>query len=174
MASRSVRDAGGNRTHFRRVAAGRLAIWLQRPISVPARNRTWSTSFAGSRAIQYTSRTNAFSTPPRNRTPSRRFEVCDAVHHTRRASKPITGNAMTGHRSCDMRPHKWFADFWCANAVPFPETRNSFSDNGPPGSRTPITWVQTKCLPVGPTAHAFRCPIEKRTSSSVVSAPGRS
>ena len=29
----AVRDAGGNRTHFCRVAAGRLAIWLQRQVS---------------------------------------------------------------------------------------------------------------------------------------------
>ena len=29
----AVRDAGGSRTHFYRVAAGRLAIWLQRQVS---------------------------------------------------------------------------------------------------------------------------------------------
>ena len=27
---RKVRDAGGSRTHLNRVAAGRLAVWLQR------------------------------------------------------------------------------------------------------------------------------------------------
>jgi hypothetical protein len=62
------RDAGGSRTHFDRVAADCLALWLQRLIShyrvpafilshgrwrnliVLARNRTWSSTFAKSRA----------------------------------------------------------------------------------------------------------------------------
>ncbi len=30
-----IRDAGGNRTHLNRVAAGHLAIWLQRQVSSP-------------------------------------------------------------------------------------------------------------------------------------------
>jgi hypothetical protein len=56
--------------------------------SVLARNRTWSASFAGSRANPAHSgdMVLSFSTPPRNRTSSGRFEVCHAVHHTRRAS----------------------------------------------------------------------------------------
>src|SRR4026207_1796195 len=58
-------DARGSRTHFYRVAAGRLAIWLERQISTeysvlsteysvlvsgPARSRTWSATFAESHA----------------------------------------------------------------------------------------------------------------------------
>ena len=43
-------DAGGSRTHFDRVAAGCRAVWLQRRDSALARNRTWSSTFAGSRA----------------------------------------------------------------------------------------------------------------------------
>ncbi len=101
------RDAGGSRTHFYRVAAGRLAVWLQRrssaefgfrsaersclsPLripnstfqiseSVPARNRTWSTTFAESRARPSHSEDNqCLSTPPRNRTSSNSFEDCRA------------------------------------------------------------------------------------------------
>ena len=76
--------------------------------SVLARNRTWSTTFAKSRAFRHTPRTGgrmnderqcaaAFltihpssfilspSTPPRNRTPSCSSEDCRAVRHTRRA-----------------------------------------------------------------------------------------
>ena len=53
--------------------------------SVLARNRTWSTSFAGSRANPAHSKDMLLSTPPRNRTPSDRFEVCHVIHHTRRA-----------------------------------------------------------------------------------------
>src|SRR4051812_2897521 len=44
------RDAGGSRTHLDRVAAGRLAVWLQRHCHVLARSRTWSTTSAKSRA----------------------------------------------------------------------------------------------------------------------------
>ena len=36
---------------------------------------------------------------------------------------------------------------------PYPTTfRNASHSSGPPGTRTPITWVQTKRLPVGPAA----------------------
>jgi hypothetical protein len=84
-----VRDAGGSRTHLNRVAAGCRAVWLQRQdFSVLARNRTWSSTFAESRAIRHTPRTSGcrpFSTPPRSRTSSCRFEVCRAVRHTCRA-----------------------------------------------------------------------------------------
>ena len=52
LACRPVRkDAGGSRTHLDRVAAGCLAVWLQRHRGdVLARSRTWSTTFGGSRA----------------------------------------------------------------------------------------------------------------------------
>lgn len=30
--------------------------------------------------------------------------------------------------------------------------------SGPPGTRTPISWVQTKCLPLGPAARTSRGP----------------
>jgi hypothetical protein len=52
--------------------------------SVLARNRTWSTTFAGSRAILHTPRTGFFSqslsvsAPPRSRTSSDSFEGCHA------------------------------------------------------------------------------------------------
>ena len=58
--------------------------------SVPARNRTWSTSFAGSRANPAHSKDIKLSTPPRNRTPSDRFEVCHAIHHNRRAYRSVS------------------------------------------------------------------------------------
>ncbi len=81
----ALRDAGGSRTHFDRVAAGCRAVWLQRrSVSVLARNRTWSTTSAKSCAVRHTPRTSNSSSPPRNRTPSCRSEVCRAVHHTRR------------------------------------------------------------------------------------------
>ncbi len=56
--------------------------------SVLARSRTWSSTFAGSRArFRHTPRTFvSFSAPPRNRTSSGSFEDCHAVRHTRRAS----------------------------------------------------------------------------------------
>ena len=46
--------------------------------SVLARSRTWSSTFAGSRAIRNTPRTFSFSAPPRNRTSSGSFEDCHA------------------------------------------------------------------------------------------------
>ena len=55
-------------------------------LSVPARNRTWSTSFAGSRANPAHSKDVLFvSTSPGSRTPSCGFEDHRAVHHTRKA-----------------------------------------------------------------------------------------
>ena len=55
---RAVKDAGGSRTHLNRSAAGGRAVWLQRPTSnVLARNRTWSATFAESRASRHTPRT---------------------------------------------------------------------------------------------------------------------
>lgn len=60
VGSRTVRDAGGSRTHLDRVAAGGRAVWLQRQdFSVLARDRTWSSTFAESRAIQHTPRTSS-------------------------------------------------------------------------------------------------------------------
>ena len=42
------RDAGGSRTHSKNCFAGsRLSVWLQRQLSVLARNRTWTSTFAG-------------------------------------------------------------------------------------------------------------------------------
>jgi hypothetical protein len=83
----TVRDAGGSRTHFHRVAAGRLAVWLQR--LVVERPRQGSNLVYDLRGVACESgtlrgRTN-LSTPPRSRTPSCRFVVCRAVRHTRRA-----------------------------------------------------------------------------------------
>ncbi len=74
------RDAGGNRTHLNRVAAGRLAIWLQRQVvSVLAGSRTWSSTFAGSRANPpHSEDVSSFSALPRNRTSSGSFEDCHA------------------------------------------------------------------------------------------------
>ena len=67
----SVRDAGGSRTHFDRVAADCRAVWLQRHVSVLARNRTWSSTFAESRANPAHSKDMLFvSTSPGSRTPS--------------------------------------------------------------------------------------------------------
>ena len=50
MDASTQRDAGGSRTHFDRVATECRAVWLQRRESVLARNRTWPSTFAGSRA----------------------------------------------------------------------------------------------------------------------------
>ncbi len=55
--------------------------------SVLARSRTWSSTFAGSRANPpHSEDVFLFSAPPRNRTSSRSFEDCRAIRHTRRAS----------------------------------------------------------------------------------------
>ena len=58
--------------------------------SALARNRTWSTTFAKSRAVRHTPRTwlkvgfaTKPSNPPRNRTWSDSFEDCHAIQHTR-------------------------------------------------------------------------------------------
>ncbi len=61
-----MRDAGGSRTHFNRVAAGRLAVRLRRLRDVLARSRTWPSTFAGSCALPHTPRT--FTTPTGSRT----------------------------------------------------------------------------------------------------------
>ncbi|CAD79122.1 hypothetical protein RB11439 [Rhodopirellula baltica SH 1] len=53
-----------------------------RSVSALARNRTWSTTFAKSRAIPAHSE-NILSNPPRNRTWSDSFEDCHAIQHTR-------------------------------------------------------------------------------------------
>ncbi len=44
--------------------------------------------------------------------------------------------------------------------------RPAFVVSGPPGTRTPITWVQTKRLPFGPAALTTRGPSGSRTRSS--------
>ena len=55
--------------------------------SVLARNRTWSSTFAGSRANPAHPEDNLYcSTPPRSRTPSCGSEDRRARHHTRRAN----------------------------------------------------------------------------------------
>ena len=41
-----------------------------------------------------------------------------------------------------------------------------FRSSGPPRTRTPISWVQTKCLPLGPAALHTRGPFGNRTRSS--------
>ena len=81
--SRTCKDAGGNRTHFDRVAAGCLAVWLQRQEyprqesnlipdlrrvvcdpphpedrSIPARTRTGIRTLGKSDVVRYTTRTN--------------------------------------------------------------------------------------------------------------------
>ena len=54
--------------------------------SVLARSRTWSSTFAGSRANPpHSEDVFLFSAPPRNRTSSGSFEDCHAIRHTRRA-----------------------------------------------------------------------------------------
>ena len=54
--------------------------------SVLARSRTWSSTFAGSRANPpHSEDVFPFSAPPRNRTSSGSFEDCHAIRHTRRA-----------------------------------------------------------------------------------------
>ena len=45
---------------------------------------------------------------------------------------------------------------------PYPTT---FRSSGPPGSRTPISGVQSWCRPVGPAAHLRKGPPENRTRS---------
>ena len=106
----ALRDAGGSRTHLDRVAAGCLAVWLQRrSVSVLARNRTWSTTSAKSCAVRHTPRTSwcsiarlgiephladpksavpsitlagrTTSSPSRNRTWSDSFGSCHAIRH---------------------------------------------------------------------------------------------
>ncbi len=55
--------------------------------SVLARSRTWSSTFARSRANPaHSEDVFLFSAPPRNRTSSGSFEDCHAIRHTRRAS----------------------------------------------------------------------------------------
>ena len=81
------------RSGFRR-GRGRIA-WVCSMLkgssgtSALARNRTWSSTFAESRAVRHTPRTwlkVSFamkpSNPPRNRTWSDSFEDCHAVQHT--------------------------------------------------------------------------------------------
>ena len=58
------RDAGGNRTHLNRVAAGRLAIWLQRQASSPGVEPGLRPS-RGRVQIPHTSRTCLRSAPCR-------------------------------------------------------------------------------------------------------------
>ncbi len=55
--------------------------------NVLARSRTWSSTFARSRANPaHSEDVFLFSAPPRNRTSSGSFEDCHAIRHTRRAS----------------------------------------------------------------------------------------
>jgi hypothetical protein len=83
-----------------RFAGGCRAVWLQRRSHVTAshlgpaarhqnvlaRSRTWSSTFAGSRANPPHSKDMfLLSAPPRNRTSSGSFEDCHAIRHTRRA-----------------------------------------------------------------------------------------
>jgi hypothetical protein len=80
------RDAGGSRTHLNRVAAGRLAVWLQRHNSshVPARNRTWSSTFAGSCANPAHSEDVMISRcPARESNPALRLRRPPCARHTR-------------------------------------------------------------------------------------------
>ena len=101
------RDAGGNRTHLNRVAAGRLAVWLQRhvvSVSSPGVEPGLRPP-QGRVRIPHTSRTYLPSAPPRNRTSSGSFEDCRAVRHTRRA------NVSTRNRT-------WIRTFGGSYAIP--------------------------------------------------------
>ena len=67
--------------------------------------------------------------------------------------------------------HQWTRresnpDFRHTRAVSSLWTTSPCSSSGPPGTRTPITWVQTKRLPLGPAAHEARGPSGSRTRSS--------
>ncbi len=68
-------------------AGRRHAVWTPASLSVPARNRTWSTSFAGSRAIRHTPETDC-EYPAEESNPVRRLRRPSCDHHTRRASIP--------------------------------------------------------------------------------------
>jgi hypothetical protein len=74
------RDAGGNRTHFDRVAAGCLAVWLQRQVS----SSGVEPDPRPSQRRMHPPHPEDISAPPRNRTSSCSFEDCRAVRHTRR------------------------------------------------------------------------------------------
>ena len=64
--------------------------------SVLARSRTWSSTFAGSRANPpHSEDVFHFSAPPRNRTSSGSFEDCHAIRHTRRASLSVSTRTRT-------------------------------------------------------------------------------
>ncbi len=81
------RGAGGSRTHLKLLCRQPPCRLAPAPhFSVLARNRTWSTTFARSRANPAHPEDFFSSAPPRNRTPSCRFVVCRAIRYTCRAS----------------------------------------------------------------------------------------
>jgi len=77
-----ARDAGGSRTHFDRVAAGRLAVWLQRLCYALARSRTlvYDLRKVACEPVTLRGRRN---TPPGSRTQPGSSEGRRAVRHTR-------------------------------------------------------------------------------------------
>ena len=106
-----VRDAGGSRTHFNRVAAGWQTVWLQRQgsqfkrrrqesnlvydlrgvacevrhtpttNSSPSRNRTWSNSFGSWHAVRHTHGLSQYPDPELNQDQDLRSVLCCPLHH---------------------------------------------------------------------------------------------
>ena len=101
----SPRDAGGSRTHFDRVAAGCLAVWLQRPWSerdVPARSRTWPSTFARSCAsLTLRGREGSIAVPPPGAEPGPRPSEGRVPSDTPRGQRSVVGSAGTqGFEPC--------------------------------------------------------------------------
>ena len=126
------RNVGGSRTHFSRVATECLAVWLRRHsrkesritqkrsgiafgnsrLRTPntdtlARNRTWPSTFAQSRALRHTPRMKfANSSPTRIRTWNDSFE---ASHDIRFTIKPIQRVIIRSQRKArDLNSHSHF------------------------------------------------------------------
>ena len=155
-------------------AVGRLAIWLQRQVvSVLARSRAWSSTFARSRANPpHSEDESPFSALPRNRTSSSSSEDCRALRHTRRASVPT--RTRTRKTSVETRyvvhctpGRKWKA--WDLNphpregngladrlGKPYPTTfRNAVGPRGDSNSqcRCGHDVLTVACLPIPPHGH---------------------
>ena len=75
-------------------AGSRLAVWLQRRMkSVLARNRTWSSTFAESRANPPHSEDNSLSIPTWSRTRTRTLGGSCAFRYTIGTEEPTAGFA---------------------------------------------------------------------------------
>jgi hypothetical protein len=60
-----------------------------------------------------------------------------------------------GNDECGLWNHELFMKLWCSSFLILHSTF-IIPFSGPPGTRTPIAWVQTKRLPFGPAAHQFQ------------------